>query len=152
MRVLMVCLGNICRSSLGEGILQHKADEQGLNWEVESAGTGDWHVGNPPNNMSQKVALKKGIDISQQRGRLFVKEDLKDFDKIYFMDQNNYDDAKRVAGRWWDESKCSLLLEELYPGEHRNVPDPYRRPEAEFEMVFDMIESACEVIVEKYKK
>jgi protein-tyrosine phosphatase len=150
MKILIVCLGNICRSPLGEGILQHKSDQYGLGWEVDSAGTGDWHVGAPPHKLSQKVALQNGVDITRQRGRQFVKEDLLRFDRIYFMDRNNRTAARQIAGQWWDESKCSLLLEELYPGEYQNVPDPYGHPEREFEMVYQMIDAACDAIVKRY--
>lgn len=147
----MVCLGNICRSPLGEGILQSKANAEGLGWEVDSAGTGGWHIGEPPYHMSRRVAEERGVDIGAQRGRRFVKEDLLRFDRIYFMDKNNYEDARDIAGRFWDESKCALLLDELYPGERQDVPDPYGHPKQEFEMVFDMIEAACEVIVRRYR-
>ncbi len=150
MKFLMVCLGNICRSPLGEGVLRHKAENHGLDWEVDSAGTGNWHIGKPPFHMSQHVALKNGIDISRQRGRQFEREDLVRFDRIYFMDRNNYEDAKRIAGNLWDESKCRLLLDELHPGGQINVPDPYGYPETEFEKVFELINAACEAIVVRY--
>ncbi len=152
MKFLMVCLGNICRSPLGEGVLRHKAESRGLAWEIDSAGTGNWHVGKPPFHMSQNVALKNGIDISSQRCRQFEREDLKRFDRIYFMDRNNYEDARRIAGNLWDESKCYLLLDELYPGELKNVPDPYGYPETEFEEVYKLIDAACEMIAEKYSR
>lgn len=150
MNILMICLGNICRSPLAEGILQQKADLRQLNWNVDSAGIGAWHVGNPPYHLSQKVALKNGIDISHQRGRQFIKEDLLRFDRIYFMDRSNYEQARSIGGRYWDDSKCCLLLDELYPEEGQSVPDPYGHPERDFEVVFSMIEAACEAIVEKY--
>lgn len=152
MRILMVCLGNICRSPLGEGILQHKADERELDWEVDSAGTGGWHIGEPPHRMSQKVAFKNGVDIGRQRCRQFVKEDLLRFDRIYFMDRHNYADARDIAGRYWDESKCSLLMDELYPGEKQNIPDPYGHPEKEFDLVFEMVAAACDAIIARYGK
>lgn len=150
MKILMVCLGNICRSPLAEGVLQQKADQRRLNWKVDSAGTGSWHIGSPPYHLSQKVALRHGVDISHLRGRQLVKEDLLEFDRIYFMDEANYWDAKRIAGSYWDASKCSLLLDELYPGQWQNVPDPYGYPEKNFEEVFQMIEEACEAIIRKY--
>ena len=150
MKFLMVCLGNICRSPLGEGILRHKAESLELDWEVDSAGIGSWHIGKPPFHMSQNIALKNGVDISRQRGRQFEREDIARFDRIYFMDRNNYEDARRIAGNLWDESKCNLLLDELYPGEQKNVPDPYGYPEAEFKKVYELIDAACEVIVGKY--
>lgn len=150
MNILMVCLGNICRSPLAEGVLQHKVDQRQLNWKVDSAGTGSWHIGRPPYHMSQKVAFENGIDISGQRARQLVKEDLLRFDLIYFMDESNYEEARRIAGSYWDERKCRLLMDELYPGEGQTVPDPYGYPLKNFELVFNMIDQACDAIVEKY--
>src|SRR5215510_15835414 len=97
MKILMVCLGNICRSPLAEGILQEKAWKAGLKWSVESAGTNGYHTGEAPHRLSQKVAKSNGIDISKQRSRNFVPEDLKRFDKIYAMSIDVIDDMKRIA-------------------------------------------------------
>lgn len=152
MRVLMVCLGNICRSPLAEGILKHKAMIAGLQWEVDSAGTGEWHIGSGPHEMSQRVAKLNGIDISQQKARKFVREDLDLFDRIYFMDIQNMRDARRIAGAAWDESKCDLLMNEYRPGAHDPVPDPYGFPESKYGEVFEMVGWACDRIVEKYGK
>lgn len=151
MRILMVCLGNICRSPLAEGILQHQADRAGLNMEVDSAGTAGYHIGEPPHHLSQKVARENGIDISGQRGRQFRKEDMEHFDHIYVMDSENYNDVRRLAGDKWDEGKVDLLLNESYPGENRNVPDPWYGNEDGFHRVFDLISKACENIVKKYE-
>jgi protein-tyrosine phosphatase len=117
MRILMVCLGNICRSPLAEGILQHHAWEAGLNWSVESAGTGTWHIGEPPHHLSIKVARQNSIDISKQRARQFVKEDFLNFDFIYVMDSSNYNDVKRISEKLFDETKIDLLLNTtgIYP-------------------------------------
>jgi protein-tyrosine phosphatase len=150
MKILMVCLGNICRSPLAEGILQHKADKAGLNWTVDSAGTGSWHVGSAPHRLSQKVAGVNGIDICHQRGRQFQPTDMITFDRIYFMDEENYDDARMIAGKLWDPSKADLLLNELYPGEERSVPDPYYGGEDGFHEVFDLISKACDAIIDKH--
>ena len=152
MKVLMVCLGNICRSPLAEGIMQHKADKAGLNWEVDSAGTGNWHVGDPPHRLSQKVAGKNGIDICNQKGRQFRAADMQEFDLVYFMDEDNYKDAQTMAGAFWDESRADLLLNTLYPGEYRSVPDPYYSGEQGFHEVFDLIAAACDAILEKYRQ
>ncbi|HVX50719.1 MAG TPA: low molecular weight protein-tyrosine-phosphatase [Chitinophagaceae bacterium] len=148
MKILMVCLGNICRSPLAEGILQHKVNMAGLDWQVDSAGTSNYHIGEPPHRLSQKVARVKGIDISHQRGSRFVKEDMLKYDRIYAMDRENYADIKRAAGHLWDENKVALILNELYPGEDREVPDPWYGDEADFVEVFDMLDKACDVIVE----
>jgi protein-tyrosine phosphatase len=150
MRILMVCLGNICRSPLAEGILQHKAWKAGLNWSVESAGTGAWHVGEPPHHLSIKVGKQNGIDISRQRVRQFCGADFKQYDFIYVMDSNNYVDAKHIAGKLFDETKIDLLLNELYPGENRAVPDPWFGNEDGYHEVFGMLDKACERIIQKY--
>jgi protein-tyrosine phosphatase len=97
MKILMVCLGNICRSPLAEGILQHKANAAALNWQVDSAGTAGYHVGNPPHHLSQKVAKHNGIDISHQQCKQFVQEDMLNYDRIYVMDSSNYNDVKRLV-------------------------------------------------------
>lgn len=145
----MVCLGNICRSPLAEGILQHKAQQAGFNWQVESAGTGSWHIGSSPHQLSQRVAEINGIDISGQRCRQFQKEDILQFDFIYVMDENNYDDVKAMCRELWNESKVDLLMNELYPGENRGVPDPYLGTEKDYHKVFDLIDKACDKIIEK---
>ena len=151
MRILMVCLGNICRSPLAEGILQHKAWQAGLKWKVESAGTGDWHAGEPPHQLSQKVAGMNGIDISGQQCRQFTKEDMLIFDKIYVMDENNYNDVRLMSGELWDEKKVDLFLNELYPGENRNVPDPWHGKEKNYHEVFELLNKTCDAVISKYK-
>ena len=143
----MVCLGNICRSPLAEGILQYKANEAGLNWIVDSAGTGNYHIGEPPHHLSQKVAKLNGIDISHQRGRQFTKEDLLQFDKIYVMDSDNYNNVKKISGNLWDEQKVDLLLNATWPGENRSVPDPWYGKEDGYHKVFEMVSNACDVII-----
>ncbi|MFP5040767.1 low molecular weight protein-tyrosine-phosphatase [Parasediminibacterium sp. JCM 36343] len=150
MKVLMVCLGNICRSPLAEGILQAKADAAGLGWQVDSAGTANYHVGEAPHVLSQKVAKQNGVDISGQHCRQFRKTDFTDFDKIYVMDSSNYADVKRMAGSLWDETKIDLLLNELYPHENREVPDPWYGGIEDFKAVYAMIGKACDQIIKKY--
>ena len=150
MNVLMVCLGNICRSPLAEGILQHKADAAGLNWTVESAGTNGYHVGEAPHRLSQKVARLNGIDICQQRARRFTADDLARYDRIYAMAADVIDDMKRIAGRHWDPSKADLLLNEVHPGRNEDVPDPWYGEEPGYHVVYKLIEAACDRIIEKY--
>ncbi len=147
----MVCLGNICRSPLAEGILQHKADKAGLDWEIDSAGTMGHQLGIQPHRLSQKVALQNGISICDQQCRQFTREDMKNFDKIFVMDQDNLDEVKRISKDVWDESKVSLILNELYPGQNKEVPDPWYGSEKDYHMVFEMLDKACEKIVEHYK-
>ena len=151
MQVLMVCLGNICRSPLAEGVLQHKARKAGFNWSVQSAGTGAWHVGEPPHEFSCKVALQNGINICNQRARQFVKDDFNKFDFIFVMDSSNYTDVKKISGNLFDKRKIDLLLNTSYPNENRNVPDPWFGKEEGYQQVFEMIDAACERIIEKYK-
>lgn len=143
----MVCLGNICRSPLAEGILQHKASEAGLGWRVESAGTNGYHTGEAPHHLSQKVAKQNGIDISMQRSRKFTAADFDHYDKIYAMAADVLDDMKRIAKNKFDEQKADLLLNELYPGQNRDVPDPWYGPEPGYHEVFALIEAACDAIV-----
>ena len=148
----MVCLGNICRSPLAEGILQEKATKAGLNWKVESAGTGTWHIGQPPHNLSQKVAAINQIDISNQRCRQFRKEDMLVYDHIYAMDKEIYNEIKKMSGELWNKNKIDLLLNELYVGENRGVPDPYLGTEPDYHEVFSLIEKACDAIIQKNLK
>ena len=150
MKILMVCLGNICRSPLAEGILQEKAWKAGLKWSVESAGTNGYHTGEAPHRLSQKVAKINGIDISKQRSRNFVPEDLKRFDKIYAMSSDVIDDMRRIAGRDFDGAKVDLLLNELFPGQNIDVPDPWYGPEPGFHDVYKLINDACDAIIKKY--
>ncbi|MEL6483809.1 MAG: low molecular weight protein-tyrosine-phosphatase [Bacteroidota bacterium] len=138
-KVLMVCLGNICRSPLAEGILASKVDS---TVSVDSAGTAGYHIGNPPDPRSIAVARKYGIDISQQRCRKFSASDFGDFDFIYAMDQSNYDDIIALARNESDRNKVQLLMKMANNG-LSEVPDPYYGGEDGFERVFDMIELAC---------
>ncbi|WP_240743246.1 low molecular weight protein-tyrosine-phosphatase [Ilyomonas limi] len=150
MKVLMVCLGNICRSPLAEGILKYKAKNAGLNWIVESAGTGGYHTGEPPHRLSQKVAKLNGVDICDQRARLYKRNFIQEYDKIYVMDSENYNEIKRISGNLWDPSKVDLLLNELYPGENRNVQDPWYGAEPGYHEVYHLIDKACDNIIQKY--
>lgn len=150
MKILMVCLGNICRSPLAEGILQHKAWQAGLQWSVESAGTNSYHTGEPPHPLSQKVAGLNGIDISQQRARDFRTADFDMYDKIYAMSGDVIDNMKWIAKNKFDEKKVELLMNELFPGKNMDVPDPWYGPEPGYHRVFKMIDEACDVIIKKY--
>lgn len=152
MKVLMVCLGNICRSPLAEGILQYRAQQAGLKWTVDSAGTNGYHIDNPPHNFSQKVALKNGIDISNQRARKFIEADFERYDKIYAMANDVLSDIKNIAKEKFDCQKADLLLNELYPNQNKDVPDPwYSSSFAAYEEVFFLIDKACEKIIVKHQ-
>lgn len=142
MRILMVCLGNICRSPLAEGILQQKAQAAGLDWQIDSAGTGHWHIGDPPDPRSAATARLHGLDISRQRGRQFQPTDFQQFDQIFVMDAQNLRDVLRQASTEADRAKVALILEEIHPGQGRSVPDPYWDDDG-FEAVYHMLDEAC---------
>jgi protein-tyrosine phosphatase len=150
MKILMVCLGNICRSPLAEGILQDKAFKAGLNWSIESAGTDSYHTGEPPHHLSQKVAKLNGIDICNQRARRFVAEDFQVYDKIYALAGDVMDDIRRIAKKKYDAAKVDLLMNELYPGRNMDVPDPYYGAEPGYHEVYKMIDKVCDIIIDKY--
>lgn len=150
MKILMVCLGNICRSPLAEGILQDKAFKAGLNWSVESAGTNSYHIGEAPHPLSQKVARLNGIDISNQRARRFIAEDFEVYDKIYALAEDVLDDIRFISKKKFNPAKVDLLMNEIYPGENLDVPDPYYGPESGYQQVYKMIDEVCEAIIQKY--
>jgi protein-tyrosine phosphatase len=151
MKILMVCLGNICRSPLAEGILESKARKLGLPWEVDSAGTNNnYHVGEAPHPLSQKVARLHELDISNQCARAFVADDFDRFDKIYAMSADILDGMKNIARKKFRPEKTDLLLNEIFPGENLDVPDPWYGEEPGYHAVYDMIDRACEKIIEKY--
>jgi protein-tyrosine phosphatase len=145
----MVCLGNICRSPMAEGILRDRTIHAGLNWAVESAGTNGFHIGEPPHPLSQKVALNHGVDIREQRSRKFVGEDFDRFDKIYSMAPDVLLYMRQLAGKKFDPKKADLLMNEVYPGKNLEVPDPWSGPEEEYEYAFKLISQACDAIIEK---
>jgi len=145
MKILMVCLGNICRSPLAEGIMQHLAKENGLDWYVDSAGTGNWHVGEGPDKRSTRTAKDHGIDLSQQVCRLFRVSDFDEFDHIFVMDKSNLSDILAKARNKEDEKKVKLLLSD------KIVPDPYY-DDTQFEPVFKMIEEGCREIIKQLKE
>jgi protein-tyrosine phosphatase len=150
MKILMVCLGNICRSPLAEGILKDKVLKAGLPWVVESAGTNGYHTGEPPHRLSQKVAKLNGIDISHQRARNFVPEDFQKFDKIYAMAEDVIDEMQWIAQNSFSRNKVDLLMNELYPGRNMDIPDPWYGPEPDYLEVYKMLDKACEALVQKY--
>lgn len=143
----MVCLENICRSPLAEGILQSKLPID--FFKVSSAGTAGHHVGELPDVRSIEVAKKYGIDITKQRSRKFIKSDFKEFDLIFTMDQSNYNDVVSMTDDYKDIQKVKMILNELYPSENKNVPDPYYGGKQGFENVYKMLEESCEIIASK---
>ena len=147
----MVCLGNICRSPLAEGIMRDKIKKYNLDWQVDSAGTGSWHIGSSPDPRSISVARENKIDITQQRGRQFSKEDFEHFDLIFAMDSQNFQNINKLALASSDKDKVQLIMNLHQPGYNQSVPDPYWNDDG-FQGVFDMLELACEGIVKKYAK
>ncbi|MGY8987746.1 MAG: low molecular weight protein-tyrosine-phosphatase [Flavobacteriales bacterium] len=147
MRILMVCLGNICRSPLAEGILTHKT--QDLDVFVDSAGTASYHIGNLPDNRSIDIANKYGIDLTDQRARQFSEIDFDNFDKIYAMDTHNYASIISIARNQNDRDKVDLILNETNPKSCDSVPDPYYGEGDGFQKVYSMLDKACDVIVNK---
>lgn len=147
MRILMVCLGNICRSPLAEGILTHKT--QDLDVFVDSAGTASYHIGNLPDNRSIDIANKYGIDLTDQRARQFSEIDFDNFDKIYAMDTHNYASIISIARNQNDRDKVDLILNETNPKSFDSVPDPYYGEGDGFQKVYSMLDKACDVIVNK---
>jgi len=146
MKVLMVCLGNICRSPLAEGILKSKVSK---NIKVDSAGTAAWHSGNLPDKRSIAVANAHGIDLTDQRARQFLVEDFDRFDFIYVMDKSNYVHVCKLAPNAQSIAKVELILNESYPGKDFEVPDPYYGGDQGFENVFQMLDEACTEIKNK---
>ena len=143
-KILMVCLGNICRSPLAEGILASKLSKS--QFLVDSAGTGNWHVGNAPDSRSIAVAKKNKLDISNQKGRQFKVGDFDVFDYIYVMDNSNFRDVQSLARNEADKAKVKLILNELFPDENVDVPDPYYGMENGFDNVYSMLDQTCDVI------
>lgn len=137
-KILMVCLGNICRSPLAEGILRSKLDS---NFIIDSAGTGGWHVGESPDQRSIETAKQNNIDISHQKARKFSIADFDSFDYVYVMDQSNYKDVINLAPNEVAKAKVALIL-----GDSKEVPDPYYGGQEGFENVYYLLDQACEEI------
>jgi protein-tyrosine phosphatase len=143
MKILMVCLGNICRSPLAHGILEHLAKAKGLDWEIDSAGTGNWHIGEQPDHRSIAIAKNYGVDISRQSCRQFDVSDFDKYDHIFVMDYSNLNDIKALARNDADHGKISLLLQ------NDIVPDPYY-DDTQFDPVYNMVEKRCKEIIEEF--
>ena len=143
----MVCLGNICRSPLAEGILKSKTK----NLEVDSAGTAGYHIGKQPDIRSIDIAKKHNIDLTSQRARQFSTKDFDDFDKIFVMDNDNYSKIISLARNQEDMDKVDLILNEIYPKEYKSVPDPYYGGDEGFQNIYSLLETSCEVIAKKYE-
>jgi protein-tyrosine phosphatase len=146
-KILMVCLGNICRSPLAEGILASKLPKD--KFTVDSAGTGSWHIGRGPDERSNAIAKKNKVDISKKKGRQFTTNDFDLFDYIYVMDKSNYNDVIKLSENQEQKNKVQLILNELFPNENVDVPDPFYGLPNGFETVYRMLDEACDVIAKK---
>ncbi|MGJ5642106.1 low molecular weight protein-tyrosine-phosphatase [Formosa sp. S-31] len=147
-KILMVCLGNICRSPLAEGILRSKLPYE--DFVIDSAGTSSYHIGSNPDKRSVSVARKYGINISNLMGRQFTINDFDEFDIIYAMDTSNFRDIIHLARTEDDKTKVKLILNEIYPNQNYDVPDPYYGGDHGFENVYKMLDEACSVIAEQF--
>ena len=145
----MVCLGNICRSPLAEGILHSKVSSEVF---VDSAGTAAYHIGNLPDKRSIKVAKKHGIDITHQRARKFTVKDFDIFDVIYTMDNSNYQHILMLSRNENDAKKVKMILNEIHPAKDLSVPDPYYGGNQGFENVYKMLDEVCEIIADNLRK
>lgn len=151
-RILMVCLGNICRSPLAEGILRRKAEQANLPLHIDSAGTSNYHIGEHPDKRTILNAKQHQIDVSGLCARQFNSDDFDEFDHIFVMDSSNYADVVSLARNERDKRKVEMILNRVYPNSNMSVPDPYFGGEQGFENVYILLDKACEVIVESLKK
>lgn len=143
----MVCLGNICRSPLAEGILKSKLNSD--FFFIDSAGTAAYHIGELPDPRSIAIAKKNGIDISNQRARKFITNDFNEFDLIYAMDTENFQNICAMAKNDADLLKVKLILNEVKPSKNLSVPDPYYGGSHGFKNVFELLDKACDIIIKK---
>lgn len=147
-KILMVCLGNICRSPLAEEIMRHKLNKAGVANNIDSAGTGAWHAGEKPDERSMRVAQKHGLDISHQRARKIRNDDFEEFDYIFTMDRSVHRNVLSLEKKNGMQKNVHLFLS--YAGiAQADVPDPYTRNDKDFEEVYKLLDSACESIVQK---
>ena len=151
MKILMVCLGNICRSPIAEGIMQHKIRKNNLNWEVASCGTGSWHVGELADNGARKIMQKKNMDISQHRAKQFHYTFFNDYDLILAMDASNYRDLMLQAKDESEKNKVRIIMNLVYPEQNIGIPDPYYDHE-KYTDVFNMLDAACDKVIELYSE
>ncbi len=147
-KVLMVCLGNICRSPMAEGVLRHLAQQKSITLEIDSAGTGSWHVGDQPDVRAIACMKKKGIDISKLKARQFHANDFHSFDYIFTMDSQNYRDVVKQTNDSELQTKVDLYMNQAFPSRNQNVPDPYFGGDEGFEQVYEMLVNASEAFLQ----
>ena len=150
-KVLMVCLGNICRSPMAQGILESKVTEHSLEVEVDSAGTANYHVGDPPDSRATAKMNNEDIDISSYRGRQFSALDFDEFDLIFAMDEYNFRDIMELTRNDDDRKKVAMILNKIYPGDDMSVPDPYYGGEEGFNNVFNLLNEACDKVIDELR-
>ena len=148
-KVLFVCMGNICRSPTAEGVFRHKVSEAGLEDQIhiDSAGTIAYHVGHPPDPRAQKAALKRGIDLSSQRARRVSSNDFEEFDLVIAMDSDNHYELEMICPPGY-EDRLHMFLKFAQNTRETEVPDPYYGGSGGFETVLDMIEDAAEGLLQ----
>lgn len=152
MQILMVCLGNICRSPMAEGVMRQKIEKYHLNASVDSCGTAAYHVGQSPDIRGIQTLKKYNIDIAQLQGRQFQSSDFDTFDEIFVMDTENLSDILKKARNQKEKEKVRLLMDEIHPGMQKIVPDPYYGNLNDFETTYELIEKACEKIALRLSK
>ncbi len=167
MRILMVCLGNICRSPIAEGVMRHKIKQHGLPWTVASAGTESYHVGEAPHRLSQKVCMEHGIDISDLRATRFIQADFRNYDKIYAFADDVFREIRSIGSSHNSMENVDYFLNELYHftqagnevamaiddwkiTKNASVPDPYYGGEDGYRLVYELIDTTCNTIIENY--
>lgn len=151
MKILMVCLGNICRSPMAQGILENKLANENLDIEVDSAGTSDYHVDDSPDSRAIEKSMAYNIDISHYRGRQFQRDDFKEFDRIFAMDSSNYQNIVALAENTNEADKVEMILNLSNPNSNMSVPDPYFGAEDGFEQVYQLLEAACDILIDQLK-
>lgn len=147
MRILFVCLGNICRSPLAQGILERKASMQGLDWMIDSSGTGHWHIGESPDPRTLKIAKRYGIDIGSQRARQFKREDYLQFDLILTADDEVHREVLSLAPEQALTSRVRTMVSLLDDTQYREVPDPWYGGEKGFEEVYRLLDEICDALI-----
>lgn len=146
-RILMVCLGNICRSPMAEGWLKHKTEMLKLPFRIDSAGTANYHVGEKPDSRMRKYALEYGVSLESLRARQFTVSDFDLFDIIFVMDESNYSNVIRLARNDVDKNKVRYMLNELFPNENKAVPDPYYGDKTDFVHVIELLDQATDSFI-----
>ena len=149
MKILVVCLGNICRSPLAHGIFAHEISRQNLDWEIDSAGTGNYHIGKSPDPRSIAEAKRNGLDISSQAARQLVPQDFHLYDHILVMDAMNYQNAKAIAPTEQLQHKVEMIMNYADPGRNAQVPDPYWDDDG-FANVYEMLTRAVAGFIGQY--